>query len=91
LNILWFAIPLSTKGDRGELVAHLEKAGLETRSMMSGNILRHPAYKGLKVRKTSLKKADWILKHSFWITCHPRLTQEAREYIVKTFDEYYAS
>ena len=89
-DICWFSLPLSTRGDRGPLVAYLEKAGIETRSMFAGNILRHPAYSGMKIKHGNLDEANWILEHSFWITVHPRLTQEAREYIVKTFDDYYA-
>lgn len=89
-DICWFSLPLSTKGDRGPLVAHLEKAGIETRSLFAGNIIRHPAYAGMKIKHGNLDGANWILEHSFWLTCHPRLTQEAREYIVKTFDDYYA-
>lgn len=89
-DICWFALPLSTKGDRGPLVAHLEKAGIETRSMFAGNILRHPAYAGLDVKHGNLDGANWILEHSFWIGVHPRMTQEDREYVVKVFDDYYA-
>lgn len=88
-DVCWFALPLSTKGDRGPLVQHLEENKIETRSMFAGNILRHPAYKGLKIRHTSLKQADWILEHSFWIGVHPRMTREDLEYVVKTFDDYY--
>lgn len=90
-DICWFAFPLSTKGDRGSLIAHLEKNGIETRSMFAGNIIRHPAYTRAPYRiGTLLKDADWIIEHSFWISVHPRLTQEDREYIVEVFDNYYA-
>jgi CDP-6-deoxy-D-xylo-4-hexulose-3-dehydrase len=84
----WFALPLSTKGKRGPLVAHLEKHGIETRSLFSGNILRHPAYAHLKI-KAHLPKSDWILKHSFWIGTHPRMTQKDREYVISVFKKYY--
>lgn len=90
-DVCWFALPLSTDQDRGSLVEHLERNGIETRSMFAGNILRHPAYKGMRVRHTDLTDANWILEHSFWISVHPRLTQEDREYVVKTFNEYYTN
>lgn len=90
-DICWFALPLSTRGDRGQLVAHLESRGIETRSMFAGNILKHPAYDGMRFKHTDLSGANYILEHSFWITVHPRLTQEAREYIVKAFDDYFTS
>lgn len=86
----WFSFPLSTIGERGPLVAHLEKNGIETRSMFSGNILRHPAYQHLKWDKQSLPESDWILEHSFWITVHPRYSPKDLKLIIDVFGEYYA-
>lgn len=89
-DICWFAFPLSFAGDRGKLVAHLEKNGIETRSMFAGNITKHPAYKDSEYRISGeLKDADYILEHSFWISCHNSLTKEDLEYIVKVFDEFF--
>jgi CDP-6-deoxy-D-xylo-4-hexulose-3-dehydrase len=90
-SVCWFSFPITTTGDRGKLVAHLEKHGIETRSMFSGNILKHPAYKGMKVKQFGkLEEANYILKHSFWITCHPRLKKSDLDYIIKVFKSYYA-
>lgn len=89
-DICWFALPLTTLSDRGSLVAYLEKNGIETRSMFAGVITRHPAYAKSKYRKMPTPEADVILEQSFWISVHPRLTQEDREYIVKVFDDYYS-
>lgn len=89
-NPSWFSFPLSVKGGRGELVAYLEKKGIETRSMFSGDITQHPAYKDSEYRVSGLLiEADFILRNSFWISCHPRLTQSDREYIVKVFNDYF--
>lgn len=89
-DICWFAFPLSTNGNRGKLVAHLEKNGIETRSMFAGNIIRHPAYVNSEYRISGeLTEADYILKQSFWISLHPRMTQEDREYVVNAFKDYY--
>lgn len=90
-DVCWFALPLTTVGDRGALVAYLEKNGIETRSMFAGNITAHPAYAKAKFRKKNLWEANYILNHSFWISVHPRLTQKDREYIVNTFKKYYDS
>lgn len=91
-DVCWFALPLSTyKDDRGRLVAHLEKHGIETRSMFAGNIIRHSAYRNSKYKTHgNLKESDWILKHSFWITVHPRLNKSDLDYIIKVFKDYYA-
>lgn len=90
-DVCWFAFPLTTKGDRGPLVAHLEKNCIETRSMFAGNITRHPAYLPDMYRiGSTLDGADYILEHSFWLSCHPRLSKADLKFIAKTFADYYA-
>jgi CDP-6-deoxy-D-xylo-4-hexulose-3-dehydrase len=89
-DVCWFALPLTTLNDRGSLIAHLEKNGIETRSMFAGNIIRHPAYKNSKFRVgTKLDDADYIIAQSFWIGVHPRMTKEDLNYVVKVFDDYF--
>jgi dTDP-4-amino-4,6-dideoxygalactose transaminase len=60
--------------------------------MFSGDITKHPAYKHSKYRigPDGLKGAQFILKNSFWITVHPRLTKSDLDYIIKIFKDYYA-
>ena len=92
-DVCWFSLPLSVElgQERGSLIEHLEKHGVETRSMFSGDITRHPAYKGAKYKVPFLLiGASQIIKRSFWITCHPRLKKADLDYIVKIFKEYYA-
>jgi len=91
-DVCWFALPLTTLGDRGSLVAHLEKNGIETRSMFAGNITKHPAYKNSEYRiGSALEHADYILEQSFWIGVHPRMTKDDLEYVVNVFKKYYDS
>jgi len=89
-DVCWFALPLTFIGNRGDLVAHLERAGIETRSMFSGNITKHPAYRKSKFRISGkLEEADYILEHSFWVSVHPRLQKGDLEYIISVFKKYY--
>lgn len=89
-DVCWFAFPLTYKGGRGKLLRHLERWGIETRPMFSGNITRHPAYtKDMYRISGRLKEADYITKHSFWISCHPSLTKSDLKYIVKVFDQFF--
>lgn len=90
-DVCWFAFPITyVYCDRGRLVAHLEKNGIETRSMFAGNITKHPAYKDSKFRISGkLTEADYILKHSFWISVHPRNTKADNDYIIKTFNDFF--
>lgn len=90
-SVCWFSLPITYTGDRGALVSFLEKRGIETRSMFAGNITKHPAYKDSKYRISGeLKDADYILEHSFWITVHPRLSKKDLDYIVSTFEGFFA-
>src|SRR3990167_8634099 len=90
-DVCWFSFPITCRDDRGKLVAYLEKHGIETRSMFSGNITLHPAYRNSKFRVSGkLTEANIILKHSFWISVHPRLKKSDLDYIIKTFKNYYA-
>lgn len=89
-DVCWFALPLTTTYKRGELVSHLEKHGIETRSMFAGNITKHPAYKKSYYGILgNLTESDEIMRQSFWITVHPRLKQSDLKYIVSVFDKYY--
>jgi len=89
-DVCWFSMPLSVKGERGPLLKHLEKHGIETRPMFTGNVARHPAYAtGVNMRVMDLSNADWITGHSFWITVHPRLRKTDLDYIVSIFEKYY--
>lgn len=89
----WFAFPLSY-WNRAPLVEHLEKNGIETRSMFAGNVLRHPMCETLKEGGdyrvgTNLYEANKILETSFWVGVHPRMDNSDREYMIKVFDEYF--
>lgn len=84
----WFALPLTYVGDRGKLLKHLEDNGIETRSLFAGNILKHPAYKGLKIRHGDLTQANIILEKSFWIGVHPRYGEEDLDKVVDIFAEF---
>lgn len=86
----WFSFPITIKSDRAPFTEWLEKNGIETRSMFGGNILRHPAYKGVKHRVgNDLSKSNYILEHSLWITCHPRYTPKDLKYIVDVVNKFY--
>lgn len=89
-DICWFSLPITVLGNRGPLVQWLEKNGIETRSMFSGNITKHPAYRNSEYRigEGGLSNSDFILNQSFWITCHPRLTKDDLDYIVNAFRTY---
>ena len=89
-DVCWFSFPLSVKSNRGELLKHLEDNGVETRTMFAGRIDAHPAYKDSEYRISGkLEGADYILNHSFWITCHPRYSTKDLKEVVNVFKKFY--
>jgi CDP-6-deoxy-D-xylo-4-hexulose-3-dehydrase len=86
----WINFPLTLTPDcpfsREEIVIFLEKHDIQTRPLFSGNITRHPAFRGKK--STPFKNADYVMKNSFMIGCHQALTQEHLNYIFETFDTF---
>ena len=66
----WFGIPiiLSKKLNRKKVVLKLEKNGIETRPIISGNFLKQPAIKRYKIKTNlNLKNADYADKHGLYI------------------------
>lgn len=89
----WFAIPISVKPnakfDRDKLVSFLEEHNIETRPLLGGNLLKHPAYKGMKFNSTKLDMTDYFHSSGFYIGCHPFLTQEMKDYIISVFEDFF--
>lgn len=89
----WFSVPFTVRQglrfNRDELVEWLESKNIQTRPILGGNIIRQPALKNIKIKSTELPNADIIHNNSFYIGCHPNLTTEMREYVVKSFDEFF--
>lgn len=92
-DVCWFSFPLTsrTPGTRAKLVRFLEENNVETRSLFSGDITKHPAYEYTEYKvHGSLIQAGVILENSWWITVHPSLTQKELKYIVSVFEKFYA-
>jgi len=79
----------NTYFSKQELVAHLEKAGIETRPVMTGNILEQPVTKIIKFRKNSkFTNAEYIMKNSFLLGNHHLIGKSAREFIANTITNF---
>lgn len=91
----WLAYPLtistSSPFKRYDLLKHLEKAGIQTRVLFSGNITRHPVFKQNTSRwrvAGNLDNADHIMANGFLIGCHQGMTELDIGYIIKTFEKF---
>lgn len=78
----WFSFPLLVKKDRGRIMQTLEENNIECRTVFSGNILRHPAYKDIEVIQIGdLKNSDTVMSRGMFLSCHPSLTREMISFI----------
>ena len=64
---------------------YLEKRGIQTRTIFTGNILRQPIMKNKKYKKVkdSYTNSDNIMKNGILIGCHQGLKKKEIEYIFK--------
>jgi len=72
----WFAFAVTVRPDAGftrnEVTRFLEANRIETRSLFSGNLLRHPAFENIQCRVVGdLSNTDIVMNNSFFIGVYP--------------------
>lgn len=73
----WFGFPFICKGiERKKVMDFFESLNIETRTIFSGNILRHPAYKGTGIQFGDLKNSNYVMEAGMFISNHPSMTPE---------------
>lgn len=87
----WFGFLITCKEgvDRNALVQELEHAGVQTRMLFSGNLIKHPCFD--EMRRTGegyrvvgeLKNTDRIMSDTFWIGVYPGMTKEMVDFMVQ--------
>ncbi|MFA1612246.1 aminotransferase class I/II-fold pyridoxal phosphate-dependent enzyme [Halobellus rubicundus] len=94
VDTTWLAFPVTVREDapfeRKELVKHLENNRIQTRSLWTGNILKHPGFKQINARLPfeEYPKADTVMRNSFVIGTHQSIDHSDLEYIRKTVTEF---
>ena len=72
-----------------QLMDFLESKKIETRTIMSGNIVNQPVSKYIDCRISgSLTNSDKIMKNALWFANHHRIGTPEREYIAKSISEF---
>lgn len=73
LNHTWMNIPILTEpGQRDAVVRVFHACGIETRPILAGNLLKHPALRGANIRRQfAYPVADRVMRDGFMIGCHP--------------------
>jgi len=89
----WFGFLLTVKEDvlfsKNDIVNYLEKHKIATRPLFSGNILKHPAYQGIKYRiYGTLKNTDYVMENTFWIGVYSGLDEDKINYILNVFKSF---
>jgi len=72
----WFSFPFLCRGiKRMELSQLFEQNNIETRTIFSGNVLKHPAYRDTDfIQVGHLHNANDIMENGMFLSVHPSLT-----------------
>lgn len=90
----WLAFPLTIRANapfrRIELVKYLEVHNIQTRPIFTGNVLRQPAFRPLKIRTRpgGYPIADQIMRNAFLIGCHQGLTLPELHYMQEVLGSF---
>lgn len=85
-DVCWFSFPFYCRGvDRKTTMATLEANNIECRTIFSGNITKHPAYKNTKMSTPldggALPGADDVMKNGVFVSVHPSITDDMIDFI----------
>lgn len=89
----WFGFPLILKDaapfTAGELTAHLNAAGIETRPIICSNIARQPALQHYEHRVAGeMANADAVMNRAFSFGNHQAIDDGARRYVVEHIEGF---
>lgn len=96
----WFGFLITVDADapftRNDLAKYLEDHKIQTRNLFAGNLLRHPAFDGM--RRTGegfrvvgdLTVTDFIMSNTLWIGVYPGMTDAMLHYMADTVREFVA-
>ncbi len=85
----WFGFPLAVRPDapfsRDHMLRYLDERKIATRLLFGGNLLRQPAYQGIRHRKVSeLPNSDFVMNHVLWMGVWPGLSEQMLTFVVET-------
>jgi len=75
--------------EKQDLVDHLEKMNIQTRPIVAGNMVEQPSTKFFKFSKSkNLKNSEYIMKNSFGIGNHHKITKVQRKFVAETISNF---
>ena len=92
-NPSWFGFLIGVKESapftRREMIDYLESKKIGTRLVFGGNLLRQPAYADIQCKIFQpLVNSDCVMNQCMWLGCHPSITDEMLEYMIKTISDF---
>jgi CDP-6-deoxy-D-xylo-4-hexulose-3-dehydrase len=94
----WFGFLLTVRETAGftrdQVVAYLERQGIQTRMLFAGNLLKHPCFDEMRRTGTGYRVAseltatDTIMNQSFWVGVYPGMTAEMLAHMVATIHRF---
>jgi CDP-6-deoxy-D-xylo-4-hexulose-3-dehydrase len=90
----WLAFPLTVRDGapfrRRDLQLFLENRNIQTRTVFTGNVLRQPLMKGIRIvtSRKGYKNADAVMRGGILIACHHGLQEEQVEHMYSSFREF---
>lgn len=93
-NPCWFGFIMTAREgvDSAAVVSKIEEAGVQTRRLFAGNIIKHPCFDSIRGTDAyrvvgELAETDRIMADSFWVGVYPGLDGDALKYMVETIKE----
>jgi CDP-6-deoxy-D-xylo-4-hexulose-3-dehydrase len=91
----WFAFVVTVRDDAGfsraDLTGFLEASRIETRSLFSGNLLRHPAFETIERRVVGeLTNTDIVMNRTFFVGVYPGIDDARMDYMIDAFERFMA-
>jgi CDP-6-deoxy-D-xylo-4-hexulose-3-dehydrase len=93
----WFGFLITIKPgakiSRETVAPYLEKNNIQTRTLFSGNLIKHPCFDALRKNKKAyrmsgnLKYTDLIMSNSFWIGVYPAMTKTMLKFMADKIKE----
>ena len=90
----WFGFPILVRENapfsRNDIVNYLEDKKIATRMLFGGNLMKQPAYAGVKMKVVdNLKNTDLVMNNLFWIGVYPGLTKKMLNYVCGQFEIFH--
>jgi len=97
----WFGFLITVRDNAGfsrdELVRHLEKQGIQTRMLFTGNLVKHPCFDELRDKQegyrvvNELANTDVVMNKTFWIGVYPGMDVNRLSYMINTIRAFVRS